>query len=115
MGLVHRDIKPANVLIGARGQVRISDFGLAKAADAPQLTMTGAIAGTPQFMSPEQLKGQDVDARTDLFCLGAVLFHMATGASPFEAPSLSAIMSRVVRDRQKSVSSIRPGPAEVVQ
>ena len=93
--LIHRDIKPANILLSTDGKVRITDFGLARAADSPQLTRSGMIAGTPLFMAPEQIDGVELDARTDLFSLGAVLYMMASGTLPFDGPSTTAIMKRV--------------------
>jgi serine/threonine protein kinase len=85
-GLVHRDIKPANVLLehGVE-RAKITDFGLARAADDASLTRTGVIAGTPQFMSPEQAAGEPIDHRADLFSLGSVLYAMCTGRPPFRA------------------------------
>ncbi len=87
-GLVHRDIKPANILLEEGVErVKITDFGLARAADDASLTRSGVIAGTPQYMSPEQARGEAVDHRTDLFSLGSVLYASCTGRSPFRAES----------------------------
>ena len=85
-GLVHRDIKPANILLeNGIERVKITDFGLARAADDASLTQSGVVAGTPQYMSPEQARGEAVDHRTDLFSLGSVLYAMCTGRPPFRA------------------------------
>src|SRR5262249_8747833 len=85
-GLVARDIKPANILLeNGIERVRITDFGLARAAADAHLTQSGVVAGTPQFMSPEQARGEAVDRRTDLFSLGSVLYAMCTGRAPFRA------------------------------
>ncbi len=94
-GLVHRDIKPANVwLEEGRGQVRIIDFGLARGAEPDaQFTQVGTVIGTPAYMAPEQATGAAVDARCDLFSLGAVLYRAATGASPFGGRDTLAILS----------------------
>ncbi len=95
-GLVHRDIKPANVLLeGAAERVKITDFGLARAVDDAHLTQAGVIAGTPQYMSPEQANGHRVGPASDLFSLGSVLYALGTGQLPFDAPSLAAVLKRV--------------------
>ena len=95
-GLIHRDIKPANLLIqSGDGRLKITDFGLARVNGVSGLTQTGDIAGTPEFMSPEQAQGQPVDPRTDLFSLGSVLHTMVTGRSPFVAESAIAVIRRV--------------------
>jgi len=94
-GLVHRDIKPANVwLEESRGRVRIVDFGLARGSDPDaQFTQAGTVIGTPAYMAPEQATGVEVDARSDLFSLGAVLYRAATGTSPFGDRDTLAILS----------------------
>ena len=96
-GLVHRDVKPANILL-EKGVERavLTDFGLARAADDVTLTRWGIIAGTPQYMSPEQARGEPLDGRSDLFSLGCVLYEMATGVSPFRTDSMMATMRRLV-------------------
>jgi len=83
-GIVHRDLKPANVLLSRDGEVKIADFGIALDGAARALTQTGHSVGTPHYMSPEQLYGERVDARSDLFSLGVVLYEMCTGMPPFE-------------------------------
>ena len=95
--LVHRDIKPANVWIGdADGKVLILDFGLVRITDNdPALTATGMLAGTPNFMSPEQAKGQELDARSDLFSLGCVMYQMITGTLPFGSPTILATLQSI--------------------
>ena len=94
-GIVHRDVKPANVLITDAGRVKIADFGVAKIADESH-TRAGMVLGTPNYMSPEQLRGDPLDGRSDLFALGAMLYEMLTGAPPFHADSLAGITHKVV-------------------
>ena len=107
-GLVHRDIKPANILLEARWRrVLITDFGLARALDDSSITASGHLAGTPQYMSPEQSQGDRVDHRSDLFSLGSVLYAMLTGRPPFRADSAVAIMQKVGRERTRPVHEIQ--------
>ena len=98
-GITHRDLKPSNILLeeGACGRVLISDFGLAQMPDDEAITATGTVIGTPLFMSPEQIEGQFVDFRSDLFSLGSLIYYMLTGKSPFHAPSVVAILNNVCR------------------
>jgi serine/threonine-protein kinase len=108
-GLVHRDVKPANILL-EKGIERavLTDFGLARAADDVALTRWGIIAGTPQYMSPEQAKGEPVDGRSDLFSLGCVLYEMATGVSPFRTDSTMATLRRLVDEEPQAMSCLNP-------
>jgi len=108
-GVVHRDIKPANILLeNSIERVKLTDFGLARAIDDVSLTQSGIIAGTPQYMAPEQARGEPVDARSDLFSLGAVLYAMASGRSPFRADSAMAVLKRVCDDRHRSIRELNP-------
>ena len=108
-GLIHRDIKPANILVPSSvSRVLITDFGLARTVDDASLTRTGVIAGTPQYMSPEQARGETIDARTDQFSLGCVLYTMICGHPPFRATSTFAILRRITDDPHRPLSEIMP-------
>jgi WD40 repeat protein/formylglycine-generating enzyme required for sulfatase activity len=107
-GLIHRDIKPGNILLeaGAEFKVKITDFGLARAVDDASMTRTGTIAGTPMYMAPEQVRGQTLDHRADLFSLGSVLYQMACGRPPFRGADALAVMRRVVEDSARPIQDI---------
>lgn len=108
-GLVHRDVKPANILL-EKGvdRVMLTDFGLARAADDASLTKTGVIAGTPQYMSPEQARGEAVDHRSDLFSLGSVMYAMCTGRPPFRAETSYGILRRITDYEPRPIRAINP-------
>jgi serine/threonine protein kinase len=107
--LVHRDIKPGNILLGSGiERVTITDFGLARAADDASLTRSGVITGTPQFMSPEQARGEPVDARSDLFSLGSVLYAMCTGRPPFRADTAYGVLRRISECDPRPVRELAP-------
>jgi serine/threonine protein kinase len=109
-GLVHRDVKPGNILLeNSVERVKLTDFGLARAADDAALTVTGQLAGTPEYMSPEQARGGEQDARSDLFSLGAVLYAMASGVSPFHAPTAVAAIRRVCDEAPAPLRVAAPG------
>jgi serine/threonine protein kinase/putative intracellular protease/amidase len=108
-GLVHRDIKPANILLeDETNKVRIADFGMARALDDSRLTTEGCVAGTPEYMTPEQALGQTVDHRADLFSLGSVLYAMCTGRSPFAADNSFAVLRRIIDDKPLSITRLCP-------
>ena len=94
-GTVHRDLKPANLLVDRRGQLRVTDFGLARLTDLSRNTMTGSILGSPEFMSPEQARGETVDARSDLFSVGVILYFLVTGTKPFSRSNPLATLAAV--------------------
>ncbi len=108
-GLVHRDVKPANIFL-EKGveRVVITDFGLARAADDVSMTRMGVVAGTPEYMSPEQARGEALDGRSDLFSLGCVLYEMATGLSPFRTDSTMATLRRIVEEKPAAMASLVP-------
>ena len=106
-GLIHRDVKPANILLeNGVERVKITDFGLARAADDLEMTQAGLIAGTPQYMSPEQARGEPVDARSDLFSLGSVLYTMCTGRPGFRAETTMGVLKRVCEDSPRPIHEV---------
>jgi formylglycine-generating enzyme required for sulfatase activity len=107
--LIHRDIKPGNVLLeGSQQKVKITDFGLARAADDASISQSGIIAGTPMYMAPEQAQGQHLDQRADLFSLGSVLYQMVSGRPPFRANTTVAVLKRVAEDQPRPIREIIP-------
>ena len=97
MGIVHRDIKPANVLIGADGRVKLTDFGIAKIG-SQTITQMGVTLGTPAYMSPEQIRGEPLDGRSDQFSLAVIAYQLLTGRKPFEAPTDHAVMLKIATE-----------------
>jgi hypothetical protein len=105
-GIVHRDIKPANLMRVGESAVKVMDFGLAKASEA-QLTQDGALLGTPSYMSPEQIRGEQLDGRSDLFSLAVVLYELLTGERPFPGDSVSSIIYRIVNEEPQDPAVFR--------
>ena len=108
-GLVHRDVKPSNILL-EQGVDRalLTDFGLARASDDASLTHTGYLPGTPHYMSPEQARGEQVDARSDLFSLGSVIYAMCTGRPPFRADTGFGILRRITDTEPRAIREVNP-------
>ena len=115
MGVIHRDIKPQNLLLDHAGVLKVMDFGVARLAESTAAhTQDGMIVGTPMYMSPEQLTGEIVDARTDLYAAGVVLFETLTGQLPINSPTVMGLFTRVLNEPARRVSEIVPGiPAAV--
>lgn len=112
-GIIHRDIKPANILLEeGLDHAIVSDFGLARVTDEATMTHTGSIAGTPQYMSPEQARGASLDPRTDLFSLGSVLYAACTGRSPFRGETLMGVVHQVCEVRPLQIRELNPEIAE---
>ncbi len=112
--LVHRDIKPGNIIIGPTGQVTLTDFGIARAAQETRLTTAGTIMGTPEYMSPEQAWGEDVDYHTDLYSLAVVAYEMLSGRVPFRGTTPHAVLYKQIHEPPPPIHETRPDlPASV--
>jgi len=108
-GLIHRDVKPANILLEeATGNVKLTDFGLARAVEDVKLTQTGFVAGTPLYMAPEQAQGEPFDQRSDLFSFGSVLYEMCTGRPPFEGNTPFVVLRRVTDELPRPIRDLNP-------
>ena len=107
-GIVHRDIKLGNIMVDNQGRAKIADFGIAAAADEISVTVTGQIIGTPEYMSPEQARGEHLDGRSDLYSLGVVIYEMLTGQTPYEGVSRMAIVGKLLYDQEDVSLSFPP-------
>ena len=107
-GVIHRDLKPANVLIDREGDAFISDFGVARSLASTGLTQSGTVVGTPDYLSPEQARGESVDARSDLYALGLILYEMLTGTMPFQGGTISEILAQRMLRSPPPVTTLKP-------
>jgi eukaryotic-like serine/threonine-protein kinase len=107
-GLIHRDVKPQNVLLNEDGQAKMTDFGIARSVDVEGVTITGTVLGTSEYIAPEQARGQRVDALTDVYSLGVVLYELLTGGVPFQGENFVAVALRHVNEPAPSVLERRP-------
>jgi len=106
-GITHRDLKPGNILFDKSGRAKITDFGIARLEGVPRLTRPGAVMGTPEYMSPEQARGQELDARSDIFSLGIILYEMLTRQRPFTGNNYNAILEAVVKQTPPALATYR--------
>ena len=112
-GLIHRDIKPSNIMVDREGRVKLMDFGLAKfLASDTEVTATGHIVGTYRYMAPEQLRGERIDGRTDLYALGVLLYELLAGRPPFDGPSTIEVCKKILEDEPTPITQVNPGADE---
>src|SRR5688572_22542594 len=109
MGLIHRDLKPANVMVLDDGNVKLLDFGIARANGESTITQHGMLVGTVLYMSPEQVRGDELDARSDVFSLGAMLYHALSGQLPFPGNSFPEVCMAILDAKPRPLSQVRPG------
>jgi hypothetical protein len=115
-GIVHRDIKPSNIMLDTSGQVKIGDFGIAKMlGQATELTQTGSVVGSPHYLSPEQVRGEELDGRSDLFSLGVVLYELLTRTRPFAGETITTLVYQILSREPLPILGMRPGLPERVE
>jgi serine/threonine protein kinase/tetratricopeptide (TPR) repeat protein len=107
-GVIHRDLKPQNIMLDASGRAYVMDFGIARSAYLPGMTQTGALVGTPEYMSPEQAKGEKIDERSDLFSLGVILYELMVGQSPYYSETPLATLWKRIQEKAKPLSEVDP-------
>jgi serine/threonine-protein kinase len=105
--VIHRDIKPGNIMLLRNGGVKVTDFGIAKAVSSSR-TKTGVILGTPNYMSPEQIMGQKIDSRSDIFSLGVLFYQLLVGRTPFQGESLSNLLYKITQLKHPSIRTFNP-------
>ena len=115
VGVIHRDLKPGNVLINEQGEVRVIDFGLAKASYMHSMTATGLIMGTPEYMAPEQVRGRTTDHRTDVYALGALAYHLLCGEPPFKGDTPIAVGFQHCAEPPRPLRQLRPSLPETLE
>jgi serine/threonine protein kinase/Tfp pilus assembly protein PilF len=108
LGVVHRDLKPQNIMIDREGNARIMDFGIARSLKVKGMTGAGVVIGTPEYMSPEQIEGQDIDGRSDIYSLGIILYEMMTGCVPFEGESFLSIAVKQKTEKPRNPRDLNP-------
>src|SRR5439155_1111118 len=107
-GVIHRDLKPQNIMLDASERVYVTDFGMAKSSEQSGMTQTGAVIGTPFYMSPEQVKGESVGPRSDIYALGVILYQMAAGVVPFTGATPFEVMIQRVQRPARPVGELNP-------
>jgi len=104
-GMIHRDVKPDNIMVSKTGAVKVMDFGIARVVES-ELTKTGNVMGTPAYMSPEQVNGEKIDARSDIFSLGVILYELLTGTKPFTGETMPSLMFAIIQSHPTQPSAM---------
>ncbi|HYU35142.1 MAG TPA: protein kinase, partial [Thermoanaerobaculia bacterium] len=116
MGIIHRDIKPSNILLDTAGRVKVADFGIAKmAGQSTELTIAGSVMGSPQYLAPEQIRGEELDGRSDIFSLGVVLYELLSRKRPFEGESITTLVYQILHKEPPPISELREIPERLEQ
>jgi serine/threonine protein kinase/tetratricopeptide (TPR) repeat protein len=113
-GVVHRDLKPQNIMVDSQDRVYVMDFGIARSTEIAGMTQTGIVLGTPEYMSPEQVMGEHVDQRSDIFTMGVIMYQLLTASMPYKADTAQAAMFKRTRERPQSVISVDPALPKVL-